>query len=160
MRDKGYDAKSIGAITPFNCPLNLVAHKVGPAIAVGNTVVLKPANQTPLSSYALVELFEEAGLPKGALNIVSDLGSTVGEAIERVNHSRYGLQAGVFTNNFFKAMRVIDELEVGGVMINDIPTFRIDHMPYGGVKESGTGREGIKYAIEEMTEMKLVCIKK
>lgn len=81
------------------------------------------------------------------------------EAIEQVNNSRYGLQAGVFTNNLFKAMRAIDELEVGGVMINDIPTFRVDHMPYGGVKESGTGREGIKYAIEEMTEMKLVCIK-
>ncbi|MEH7536643.1 aldehyde dehydrogenase family protein [Bacillus toyonensis] len=331
----------IGAITPFNFPLNLVAHKVGPAIATGNTVVLKPADQTPLSSYALVELFEEAGLPKGALNIISGPGATVGEAIvknddvasitftgspkvgigikekaglkrvtlelgsnaaviidedveltdeimervkwgafvnngqvcisvqrvfvhekrmdeflsklkkametvvvgdpmneetdvsaliskkdveridmwvqeaikegatvlyggkkrderifeptvltnvpehvsvqcqevfgpvmtvntfkefdeaiEKVNHSRYGLQAGVFTNNLFKAMRAIDELEVGGVMINDIPTFRVDHMPYGGVKESGTGREGIKYAIEEMTEMKLVCIKK
>ncbi|HDX9657255.1 TPA: aldehyde dehydrogenase family protein [Bacillus toyonensis] len=331
----------IGAITPFNFPLNLVAHKVGPAIAAGNTVVLKPADQTPLSSYALVELFEEAGLPKGVLNIISGPGATVGEAIvknddvasitftgspkvgigikekaglkrvtlelgsnaaviidedveltdeimervkwgafvnngqvcisvqrvfvhekrmdeflsklkkametvvvgdpmneetdvsaliskkdveridmwvqeaikegatvlyggkkrderifeptvltnvpehvsvqcqevfgpvmtvntfkefdeaiEKVNHSRYGLQAGVFTNNLFKAMRAIDELEVGGVMINDIPTFRVDHMPYGGVKESGTGREGIKYAIEEMTEMKLVCIKK
>ncbi|MEW4070320.1 MULTISPECIES: aldehyde dehydrogenase family protein [Bacillus] len=327
----------IGAITPFN----LVAHKVGPAIAAGNTVVLKPADQTPLSSYALVELFEEAGLPNGALNIISGPGSTVGEAIVKndyvasitftgspkvgigikqkaglkrvtlelgsnaaviidedveltdeiiervkwgafvnngqvcisvqrvfvhetkmheflsklkkamesvvvgdplleetdvsaliskrdveridmwvqeaikegatvlcggkkrdarifeptvltnvpdhvsvqcqevfgplmtvntfkefdeaigqVNNSRYGLQAGVFTNNLFKAMRAIDELEVGGVMINDIPTFRVDHMPYGGVKESGTGREGIKYAIEEMTEMKLVCIKK
>ncbi|HFK1438988.1 TPA: aldehyde dehydrogenase family protein [Bacillus cereus] len=331
----------IGAITPFNFPLNLVAHKVGPAIATGNTVVLKPADQTPLSSYALVELFEEAGLPNGALNIISGPGPTVGEAIvkndyvasitftgspkvgigikqkaglkrvtlelgsnaaviidedveltdeiiervkwgafvnngqvcisvqrvfvhetkiheflsklkkamesvvvgdplleetdvsalisekdveridmwvqeaikegatvlcggkkqdarifeptvltnvpdhvsvqcqevfgplmtvntfkefdeaiEQVNNSRYGLQAGVFTNNLFKAMRAIDELEVGGVMINDIPTFRVDHMPYGGVKESGTGREGIKYAIEEMTEMKLVCIKK
>ncbi|AMR02634.1 MULTISPECIES: aldehyde dehydrogenase family protein [Bacillus] len=331
----------IGAITPFNFPLNLVAHKVGPAIAAGNTVVLKPADQTPLSSYALVELFKEAGLPNGALNIISGPGSTVGEAIvkndyvasitftgspkvgigikqkaglkrvtlelgsnaaviidedveltdeiiervkwgafvnngqvcisvqrvfvhetkiheflsklkkamesvvvgdplleetdvsaliskkdveridmwvqeaikegatvlcggkkqdarifeptvltnvpdhvsvqcqevfgplmtvntfkefdeaiEQVNNSRYGLQAGVFTNNLFKAMRAIDELEVGGVMINDIPTFRVDHMPYGGVKESGTGREGIKYAIEEMTEMKLVCIKK
>ncbi|PGB04190.1 aldehyde dehydrogenase family protein [Bacillus toyonensis] len=331
----------IGAITPFNFPLNLVAHKVGPAIAAGNTVVLKPADQTPLSSYALVELFEEAGLPKGALNIISGPGATVGEAIvknddvasitftgspkvgigikekaglkrvtlelgsnaaviidedveltdeimerikwgafvnngqvcisvqrvfvhekrmdeflsklkkametvvvgdpmneetdvsaliskkdveriemwvqeaikegatvlcggkkrderifeptvltnvpehvsvqcqevfgpvmtvntfkefdeaiEKVTHSRYGLQAGVFTNNLFKAMRAIDELEVGGVMINDIPTFRVDHMPYGGVKESGAGREGIKYAIEEMTEMKLVCIKK
>ncbi|MCU5024638.1 aldehyde dehydrogenase family protein [Bacillus cereus] len=331
----------IGAITPFNFPLNLVAHKVGPAIAAGNTVVLKPADQTPLSSYALVELFEEAGLPNGALNIISGPGPTVGEAIvkndyvasitftgspkvgigikqkaglkrvtlelgsnaaviidedveltdeiiervkwgafvnngqvcisvqrifvhetkiheflsklkeamelvvvgdplleetdvsaliskkdveridmwvqeaikegatvlcggkkqdarifeptvltnvpdhvsvqcqevfgplmtvntfkefdeaiEQVNNSRYGLQAGVFTNNLFKAMRAIDELEVGGVMINDIPTFRVDHMPYGGVKESGTGREGIKYAIEEMTEMKLVCIKK
>ena len=56
-------------------------------------------------------------------------------------------------------MRAIDELEVGGVIINDIPTFRVDHMPYGGVKESGTGREGIKYAIEEMTEMKLYVLK-
>ena len=71
----------IGAITPFNFPLNLVAHKVGPAIAAGNTVVLKPADQTPLSSYALVELFEEAGLPNGALNIISGPGPTVGEAI-------------------------------------------------------------------------------
>ncbi|MDZ5610363.1 aldehyde dehydrogenase family protein [Bacillus pseudomycoides] len=331
----------IGAITPFNFPLNLVAHKVGPAIAAGNTIVLKPADQTPLSSYALVELFEEAGLPKGAFNIVSGRGSIVGEALvkddrvssitftgspevgigikakaglkrvtlelgsnaavvidenvelteeviervkwgafvnngqvcisvqrvfvhenkmeeftkkltkamekvvvgdplheetdvsaliskndvdridswiqeavkegatilyggkkrdarifeptvlanvpeyvsvqcqevfgpvvtvntfrtfdealEKVNNSRYGLQAGVFTNDLTKAMRAIDELEVGGVMINDIPTFRVDHMPYGGVKESGTGREGIKYAIEEMTEMKLICIKK
>ncbi|PGO32348.1 aldehyde dehydrogenase [Bacillus cereus] len=331
----------IGAITPFNFPLNLVAHKVGPAIAAGNTIVLKPADQTPLSSYALVELFEESGLPKGAFNIISGPGPVVGEAlvkdenvacitftgspkvgigikqkaglkrvtlelgsnaaviidedveltdeiiervkwgafvnngqvcisvqrvfvheckidefitkltkamenvvvgdplheetdvsaliskkdvervsswveeavkaganvvyggnkrdarifeptvltnvpeyvsvqcqevfgplmtvnrfkefdeaIEQVNNSRYGLQAGVFTNNLCKAMRAIDELEVGGVMINDIPTFRVDHMPYGGVKESGTGREGIKYAIEEMTEMKLVCIKK
>ncbi|MEH7457360.1 aldehyde dehydrogenase family protein [Bacillus sp. JJ1127] len=331
----------IGAITPFNFPLNLVAHKVGPAIAAGNTIVLKPADQTPLSSYALVELFEEAGLPKGAFNIVSGRGSIVGEALvkddrvasitftgspkvgigikakaglkrvtlelgsnaavvidenveltegviervkwgafvnngqvcisiqrvfvhenkmeeftekltkamekvvvgdplheetdvsaliskndvnrielwiqeavkegatvlcggkkrdarifeptvltnvpnhvsvqcqevfgpvmtvntfqtfeealEMVNNSRYGLQAGVFTTDLTKAMRAIDELEVGGVMINDIPTFRVDHMPYGGVKESGTGREGIKYAIEEMTEMKLVCIKK
>lgn len=331
----------IGAITPFNFPLNLVAHKVGPAIAAGNTIVLKPADQTPLSSYALVELFEEAGLPKGAFNIISGPGPVVGEALvkdenvacitftgspkvgigikqkaglkrvtlelgsnaaviidedveltdeiiervkwgafvnngqvcisvqrvfvheckidefitkltkamenvvvgdplheetdvsaliskkdvervsswveeavkaganvvyggnkrdarifeptvltnvpeyvsvqcqevfgplmtvnpfiefnealEQVNNSRYGLQAGVFTNNLCKAMRTIDELEVGGVMINDIPTFRVDHMPYGGVKESGTGREGIKYAIEEMTEMKLVCIKK
>lgn len=71
----------IGAITPFNFPLNLVAHKVGPAIAAGNTIVLKPADQTPLSSYALVELFEEAGLPKGAFNIVSGRGSIVGEAM-------------------------------------------------------------------------------
>ena len=74
----------IGAITPFNFPLNLVAHKVGPAIAAGNTVVLKPADQTPLSSYALVELFEEAGLPNGALNIISGPGPTVGEAIVKM----------------------------------------------------------------------------
>ncbi|WP_028399624.1 aldehyde dehydrogenase family protein [Ectobacillus panaciterrae] len=331
----------IGAITPFNFPMNLVAHKVGPAIASGNTIVLKPASQTPLSSYVLAGLLEEAGLPKGAFNIVTGKGSVIGETlvkderiaaitftgspevgiamkskaglkrvtlelgsnsaviideevmltkelverikwgafvyngqvcisvqrifvheslfhvfvklfaaatrnlivgdplhettdvtaliskgdvsrvhewvqeavkagaaviiggkqkdertyeptilanvpddvsvqckevfgpvvtvnsfasfhevIKRVNQSQYGLQAGVFTNQLSKAMQAIDELEAGGVMINDVPTFRVDHMPYGGVKQSGAGREGIKYAIEEMTELKLVCMKK
>jgi len=82
--------------------------------------------------------------------------SSVEEAIGYVNDSRYGLQAGVYTKNVDKALLASEILEVGAVMINDIPTFRVDHMPYGGVKESGTGREGIKYAVEEMTELKLV----
>jgi len=329
----------VAAITPFNFPMNLVAHKVGPAIAAGNTIVLKPASQTPLTSLFLAELLQEAGLPDGALNVVTGSGSVVGdrliqddrvkaitftgspavgiglrnkaglkkvtlelgsnsalivdkgvdvdsiiartvtgafsfagqvcislqrayvhedlyeefvekfiaqtktlklgspldpetdvsalisskdvdralswieearqsgavvavggnregniveptvllnvdpqqkvscqevfapivlinkvssveEAIGYVNDSRYGLQAGIYTNNVFTALNAAEELEVGGVMINDIPTFRVDHMPYGGVKESGIGREGIKYAIEEMTEMKLVSFKK
>jgi acyl-CoA reductase-like NAD-dependent aldehyde dehydrogenase len=329
----------IAAITPFNFPMNLVAHKVGPAIASGNTIVLKPASQTPLTSLFLAELLQEAGLPDGALNVVTGSGGVVGdrlieddrvkaitftgspavgiglrnkaglkrvtlelgsnsalivdkgvdidsiiartvtgafsfagqvcislqrayvhedlyeefvekfvaqtktlklgspldpetdvsalispedaeraaawieearesgavvavgggragniveptvllhvdpkqkvscqevfapivlinkissveEAIGYVNDSRYGLQAGIYTNNIFTALKAAEELEVGGVMINDIPTFRVDHMPYGGVKESGIGREGIKYAIEEMTEMKLISIKK
>ncbi|RUS47170.1 aldehyde dehydrogenase family protein [Cohnella sp. AR92] len=330
----------VGAITPFNFPFNLVAHKVGPAIAAGNTVVLKPAGQTPLSALALAELFAEAGLPNGALNIIPGKGSVVGEAlarddrvkaitftgspevgislrgkaglkrvtlelgsnsalildsdaelddalmdrcvlgafsfsgqvcisiqrifvhrsmlgefldkfaersaklklgdpaleetdvsslihpaeakridewvqaaakrgakvilggrmrpdgvyeptivtgvpedeplccreafgpvvcvepfdsideaIERVNRSRYGLQAGIYTRSIHTAMRAAEKLEVGGVMINDFPTFRVDHMPYGGVKESGIGREGIKYAIEELTELKLISIR-
>jgi succinate-semialdehyde dehydrogenase/glutarate-semialdehyde dehydrogenase len=85
--------------------------------------------------------------------------SSIEEAIEAVNDSKYGLQAGIFTNDLSVAMKAVEELEVGGVMINDVPTFRVDHMPYGGVKESGTGREGIKYTIEEMTELKLVCFK-
>ena len=327
----------IGAITPFNFPMNLVAHKLGPAIASGNTVVLKPASQTPLSAFFIGKLFEEAGLPKGALNIVTGSGRDVGdqivtdprismitftgspevgigirnkaglkrvtlelgsnsaliidegtdiekilprcmmgafdfqgqvcislqriyvheslyepfvekfveaasrlkigdplhpatdisaliskkdiertmgwieeakqagatvatggftqgnallptvilnadsklkvscqevfapivlinkvssikEAISQVNDSRYGLQAGIYTNDLQAALNAADELHVGGVMINDIPTFRVDHMPYGGVKESGMGREGIKYAVEEMTELKLVVI--
>ncbi|MBU8915127.1 aldehyde dehydrogenase family protein [Bacillus sp. FJAT-29953] len=325
----------IGAITPFNFPLNLVVHKVGPAIAAGNTIVLKPATQTPLSSLFLAELAQQAGLPAGVLNVVTGRGSVVGdklvkddrismitftgspsvgigirnkaglkkvtlelgsnaaviidkdtdidkivprcitgaysnqgqvcislqrayvhesvydefvakfveasnqlkigdpldpatevsaliskndvqralnwieeaksagaviaaggdaegnilrptvileanpqmkvscqevfapvviinkissvdEAIELVNDSRYGLQAGIYTKNVDVALDAIDKLQVGGVLINDIPTFRVDHMPYGGVKESGTGREGLKYAVEEMTEMKLV----
>jgi acyl-CoA reductase-like NAD-dependent aldehyde dehydrogenase len=325
----------IGAITPFNFPMNLVAHKLGPAIASGNTVVLKPASQTPLSAYFIAELFEQAGLPKGALNVVTGSGKIVGdkivtdkrismitftgspevgisirnkaglkkvtlelgsnsavivdehvnvdsiisrcvmgafsfqgqvcislqriyvhekrydefvekfiaatkqltvgdpldpktdvsalispndverslqwieeakkggatvavggerkgnillptvilhaqptmkvscqevfapivlinkissifEAIELVNDSRYGLQAGVYTDNIHMAWEAVEKLHVGGVLINDIPTYRVDHMPYGGVKESGTGREGVRYAIEEMTELKLV----
>ncbi|WP_042349559.1 aldehyde dehydrogenase family protein [Bacillus massiliigorillae] len=329
----------IGAITPFNFPMNLVAHKVGPAIASGNSIVLKPASQTPLSSYYIAELFKEAGLPDGCLNVITGGGRTVGdqlvkddriskitftgspavgigirnkaglkrvtlelgsnaaliiddgieidqiidrcvtgafsfqgqvcislqrvyvhenlyetfvtnlaeatakltigdpldeatdvsaliskgdverslawineaksqgaqvvlggesqdnvllptiltnvdnqmkvscqevfapivivnsfsninEAIARVNDSRYGLQAGVYTNNIQTALFAADELHVGGVIINDIPTFRVDNMPYGGVKESGVGREGIKYAVEEMTELKLVVFNK
>ncbi|MED1645309.1 aldehyde dehydrogenase family protein [Brevibacillus agri] len=325
----------IGAITPFNFPMNLVAHKVGPAIAAGNTIVLKPASQTPLSAFFIAELLAEAGLPAGALNVVTGSGRVVGdlivtdervnmvtftgspgvgigirnraglkrttlelgsnsaviidkgvelerliarcitgafsfqgqvcislqrvyahaevydafvekfvaaakalrlgspldettdisalispgdvqrtldwidearragatvaaggraegnilqptvildagpslkvscqevfapivlvnrvnsveEAIERVNDSRFGLQAGIYTENVHTALDAAEKLHVGGVLINDIPTFRVDHMPYGGVKESGTGREGIKYAIEEMTELKLV----
>lgn len=327
----------IGAITPFNFPMNLVAHKVGPAIASGNTIVLKPASLTPLSAFFITELLQESGLPDGALNVVTGSGSIVGnkivqdervkmitftgspqvgigirnkaglkrvilelgsnsalivdegvdyrkiiprcvkgafsnqgqvcislqriyvheniyeefvdafvketenltigdplnpstdvsaliskndvdrvlnwieeakhtgavvatggkasgnivyptvlldtkpemkvscqeifgpvviinkvssieQAIEFVNDSRYGLQAGVYTNNIHHALNAVEQLEVGGVMINDIPTFRVDHMPYGGVKESGMGREGIKYAIEEMTELKLVVM--
>ncbi|MEH7304198.1 aldehyde dehydrogenase family protein [Neobacillus drentensis] len=325
----------IGAITPFNFPMNLVAHKVGPAIAAGNTIVLKPASQTPLSALFIAEIFEQAGLPVGVLNVVTGPGGTVGdaiveddrvsmvtftgspgvgigirnkaglkkttlelgsnaaliidkdididsiidrcimgafsnqgqvcislqrvyahedvyeefvakfteaakklkigdpldpdtyisaliskgeaervlgwieeskggkatitaggklqdgvleptiiidadhslkvscqeafapvvvvnkvrsieEAIEQVNDSRFGLQAGIYTNNVKNALYASQELHVGGVMINDVPTYRVDQMPYGGVKDSGTGREGIKYAVEEMTEMKLV----
>ncbi len=79
-------------------------------------------------------------------------------ALRSVNDSIYGLQAGVFTNNLKKAFQAYETLDVGGVICNDIPTFRIDHMPYGGVKESGFGREGLKYAIEEMTELKLLAL--
>ncbi|MBU8771209.1 aldehyde dehydrogenase family protein [Cytobacillus oceanisediminis] len=328
----------IGAITPFNFPMNLVAHKVGPAIAAGNTVVLKPASQTPMSAYKIADIFQRAGLPDGALNVITGSGGTVGdvlvaddrismitftgspavgkqirenaglkrvtlelgsnsavvvdenadvekivpriaagafafqgqvcisvqriyvheslyqtfaerfveeakklkvgdplneetdisamisksdtdraqswiesavksgaelalggkaadntlyptvllnvdksekisceeafapvvhinsfssfeEALAHVNDSDYGLQAGVFTNDVNKAFKAARELHVGGVMVNDFPTFRVDHMPYGGVKMSGMGREGIKYAVEEMTEMKLISFK-
>jgi glyceraldehyde-3-phosphate dehydrogenase (NADP+) len=79
-------------------------------------------------------------------------------ALQSVNDSVYGLQAGIFTNDLKKAFKAYEVLDVGGVICNDIPTFRIDHMPYGGVKESGFGREGLKYAIEEMTELKLLAI--
>lgn len=328
----------VSAITPFNFPFNLVAHKLGPAIAVGNSVVLKPATQTPLSALVMAEVFKEAGLPDGVLQIVTgsggelsdtlvthplvkkvtftgsgavglkikekvglrkvtlELGSnaavvvepstpieniisrcvggafgfagqvcislqrvyvhesiydeftkafveetknlklgdpldpttdvsaminpneverikqwieeaqsegaaiatgaeftertlsptvminvkpemkivcqetfapivslvpykTLDEAISLVNASDLGLNAGIYTNVLTDAMRAADELEAGTVVINDIPTFRVDNMPYGGVKNSGYGREGIKYAIDEMTELKFITIK-
>ena len=328
----------IGCITPFNVPLNLALHKVAPALAGGNAVVHKPATKTPLSAARLARTMEEAGVPRGAYNLITGRGARIGmamaehpgmamltftgsaevgraikaragfkkvtlelgnnsaviierdadlatavarttqgafahsgqvcisvqrvfversiagafvdrlkastealkighpyeesteisslidegeairveqwiaeavdggakvvtggkrsyatvapailtdvpsacriscqeafgpvvavypydkleDAIERANATPYGLQAGIFTNDLQTAFRAARRLDVGGVMINDIPMWRADHMPYGGVKESGTGREGPRYAIEEMTEMKLICWK-
>lgn len=326
----------IAAITPFNDPLNLVAHKLGPAIAGGNSVVLKPATVTPLSALKLCEALMEAGLPDGILNCVTGYGSKIGdplvtdprvrmvsftggveageeimkkvglkkvgmelgsntpvivcddcdleqaventvsgafwaagqncigvqrvyieegiykkfetlfvsrtrqykvgpkldedcnmgpmiaegeakriekwvndavkkgakiltggtrngaiydptvladvpegckidkdevfaptvnlypvadldEAIARANAVDFGLHAGIFTKDIGKAYRAIQELEVGGIIINDSSDYRVDMMPFGGVKKSGLGREGIKFALQEMTEPRVVC---
>ncbi|HXG26119.1 MAG TPA: aldehyde dehydrogenase family protein [Candidatus Binatia bacterium] len=84
--------------------------------------------------------------------------SDFGEAIRAVNDSFFGLQTGVFTNDLANAWRAFGELEVGGVIVNDIPTYRIDHMPYGGVKDSGLGREGLRWAIEDMTELRIMVL--
>jgi glyceraldehyde-3-phosphate dehydrogenase (NADP+) len=84
--------------------------------------------------------------------------SDVNDAIAAASASEYGLQAGIFTHDDRIIAAAVDRIEAGGIMINDVPTFRVDHMPYGGVKLSGFGREGIRYAIEEMTEMKLVVV--
>ena len=81
------------------------------------------------------------------------------EALDRVNESRFGLQAGVFTQRLDRAHRAWDRLEVGAVVIGDVPSWRADSMPYGGVKDSGLGREGIRYAMEDMTEMRLLAIR-
>lgn len=80
-------------------------------------------------------------------------------ALRAANASTYGLQAGVFTQSLPRMMEAFETLEVGAVIINDIPTWRVDHMPYGGVKASGLGREGPRYVIEEFTEPKLLAIK-
>lgn len=328
----------VTAITPFNFPFNLVAHKVGPAIAAGNSIVLKPAEQTPLSALFLAEVFKEAGLPDGVLNIIPgkgdvlsevltthphvksvtftgsvevghliqqqagfrkltlELGSnspfiidegvdidkiiersvmgafsyngqvcisvqriyvhksiykeylerfvtrtkqlvigspldektnitaviskkslqrlkswldeaveegakiecggqvegnimtpavltnvdrnskvsrfevfgpivcitpfdTLDEAITEANDSRYGLNSGVMTPSLERAFYAAKRLETGGVIVNDVPTYRIDNMPYGGWKDSGVGREGVKYAMEEMMEQKFISFK-
>jgi len=81
------------------------------------------------------------------------------EAIAQVNDSDFGLQAGIFTNDLSHAMRAWDELDTGGVIVNDVPSFRVDNMPYGGVKLSGLGREGVRYAIEDMTERRLMVLR-
>lgn len=80
------------------------------------------------------------------------------EGLAQINDSVFGLQAGVFTQNLEHGLMAYDKLEVGGVILNDIPTYRIDHMPYGGVKDSGLSREGIRYAIEDMTETRLLVV--
>ena len=80
------------------------------------------------------------------------------EAIRVANDSDYGLQCGIFTRNLDHAFYAFHELDVGGVVVNDVPSFRVDSMPYGGMKNSGLGREGVRYAIEELTERKLLVL--
>jgi len=95
---------------------------------------------------------EEVFAPVATVQTFKDFGAALADA----NHTRYGLQAGVFTRDLRRAHRAAQELEFGGVMINDAPTFRVDNMPYGGVKDSGAGREGVRYAMEEMTEPRMI----
>ncbi len=78
--------------------------------------------------------------------------------LDSINDSSYGLQAGIFTNDLKNAFSAFESLEVGGVIVNDVPAYRVDHMPYGGVKMSGFGREGVRYTIEEMTELRLMAL--
>ncbi len=261
----------IAGISPFNFPLNLVAHKVAPALAAGNPIVVRPASQTPVSALRLGELVLEAGWPEGGISVVPsstdaaaplvederiklltftgspavgwslkeragrkrvtlELGGNapvivhadadppfaaeriawggsvaggakvltggarngrmwqptvmteakeemrisceeafaplvvvyrfddVDEAIERASATKFGLQAGLFTRDLGVVEKAFERIETGGLMVNDVSTFRVDHMPYGGVKHSGSGREGLRYAIEEMTELKLLTI--
>jgi acyl-CoA reductase-like NAD-dependent aldehyde dehydrogenase len=117
---------------------------------------------------ATVEPAILAGVPPGvSLSRREAFGPVVGvntydtldEAIARVNDSQYGLQAGIYTRDIQKAFRAARQVHVGGFLINEVPQYRVDQMPYGGVKLSGTGREGPKYALEEMTEPKLICWK-
>lgn len=98
---------------------------------------------------------EEAFGPVAILEPFSDFDAV----LKRVNHSRFGLQAGIFTRDLYRAQQAWDELEVGGVVIGDVPSWRIDHMPYGGVKDSGLGREGLRWSMEDMTELRLMVIR-
>jgi acyl-CoA reductase-like NAD-dependent aldehyde dehydrogenase len=98
---------------------------------------------------------QEAFGPVAVLAKFSDFDA----ALDEVNDSAFGLQAGIFTRDLYKAQRAWDRLEVGGVVIGDVPSWRVDHMPYGGVKDSGLGREGIRFAIEDMTEIRLLVVR-
>ncbi|MBW2270692.1 MAG: aldehyde dehydrogenase family protein [Deltaproteobacteria bacterium] len=98
---------------------------------------------------------QEAFGPVAVLSRYSDFDA----ALAAVNDSVFGLQAGVFTRDLYKAQKAWDVLEVGGVVIGDVPSWRVDHMPYGGVKDSGIGREGIRFAIEDMTEVRLMVVR-
>lgn len=98
---------------------------------------------------------EEAFGPVAVLSRFSDFEAALAE----VNDSAFGLQAGIFTRDFYKMLRALDHLEVGGVVIGDVPSWRVDNMPYGGVKDSGLGREGIRFAMEDMTEIRNLVIR-
>jgi len=99
---------------------------------------------------------EEAFGPLALLSKFSDFGA----ALNEVNDSKFGLQAGIFTRDLFKTLDAWDHLDVGGVVINDVPSYRVDNMPYGGVKDSGLGREGIRFAMEDMTEIRNLVIRR
>jgi acyl-CoA reductase-like NAD-dependent aldehyde dehydrogenase len=98
---------------------------------------------------------EEAFGPVATLAPFDDFGA----ALDEVNASKFGLQAGIFTRDIYKAMAAWDRLEVGGIVIGDVPSYRVDNMPYGGVKDSGLGREGIRFAMEDMTEIRNLVIR-
>jgi len=135
---------------------------VGEAVAMGATVLLggvadgtffPPTVLTDVPVHAQV-CSNEAFAPLVVAFPFRDLD----EAIARVNDSPFGLQTGVFTNDLAGAFRAFGELEVGGVIVNDIPTYRSDNMPYGGIKDSGLGREGLRYAMDDMTEIRMMVL--
>ena len=82
-----------------------------------------------------------------------------GEALAMVNDSAFGLQAGIFARDIYKINKAWDTLEVGGIVVGDVPSWRADQMPYGGIKDSGLGREGIQFAMEDMTEIRLLVMR-
>jgi acyl-CoA reductase-like NAD-dependent aldehyde dehydrogenase len=136
---------------------------IAAAVAGGANVLAGGARQGNLLPATLLEgvphdadLYrKEAFGPVAAIEAFDDFD----DALARVNDSDFGLQAGVFTGDLAHAMRAWDVLEVGGVVVGDIPSFRVDNMPYGGVKGSGFGREGVRYAIADMTEPRLLVLR-
>lgn len=140
-----------------------VLHWIEEAVAVGARHLV-PLHQDGASLLGPVVLenvparsaisCEEAFAPV----VVLEPYETLDDAFARVNDSAFGLQAGIFTKDVTRAFRAFDVLDVGGVMVNEVPTFRVENMPYGGIKDSGFGREGVRYAMEEMTEPKSLVV--
>jgi len=133
------------------------------AVSVGATLLCGGGRDGKMVEPTLLE-----SVPKDALLYAAEAFGPVAilepftdfdEAIRVVNDSRYGLQAGLFVRDITKIQKAWDELEVGGVIIGDVPSWRVDHMPYGGVKDSGIGREGIRFTMEELTEIRLLAIR-
>jgi acyl-CoA reductase-like NAD-dependent aldehyde dehydrogenase len=128
----------------------------GAQIAVGGTRMGKVMSPTILEnvSESMQVMCAEVFGPVVSLVPFDDFDA----ALAAVDNSPFGLQAGIYTRDLNKAMRAVQRLNVGGVIINDVPSFRVDQMPYGGVKDSGIGREGPRFAVEEMTTLKMVVI--
>ena len=134
------------------------------AVSLGGTLLVGGKRDGAMLDATLLEnvpadakiVTEEAFGPVAVLSKFTDFG----EALAEANRSKFGLQAGVFTRDLFKMFDAWDHLDVGGVVINDVPSFRIDNMPYGGVKDSGLGREGIRFAMEDMTEIRNLLIRR
>ncbi len=136
---------------------------IGEAVEAGASLLVGGGREGALLEASLLEgvppslslCREEAFGPVAVLSTFTDFGA----ALKEVNDSKYGLQAGLFTRDIHKANRAWDELEVGAVIVGDVPSWRVDHMPYGGVKDSGLGREGLRFAMQEQTEMRLLVIR-
>ena len=135
---------------------------VDEAVALGGKIVLggkadgnffQPTILTDVPIHAQV-CSNEAFAPLAVVFRFTDFD----DAVRRVNDSSFGLQTGVFTSDLAHAWRGFHELQVGGVIVNDVPAYRIDHMPYGGIKDSGLGREGLRWAIEDMTELRIMVL--
>jgi acyl-CoA reductase-like NAD-dependent aldehyde dehydrogenase len=137
---------------------------IAEALAGGATLLCGGGRTGPMLEATLLENVdrsariyrEEAFGPVAILSSFTDFEAALAE----VNDSRYGLQAGIFTRDLFKALEAWDRLEVGGVVVNDVPSYRVDKMPYGGVKDSGLGREGVRFAMEDMTEIRNLVIRR
>jgi acyl-CoA reductase-like NAD-dependent aldehyde dehydrogenase len=134
------------------------------AVAAGATLLCGGRREGAMLEATLLEGVDRSGTvyreeafgPVAILSRFTDFDA----ALDEVNDSRFGLQAGIFTRDLFKAFDAWDRLEVGGVVINDVPSYRVDNMPYGGVKDSGLGREGVRFAMEDMTEIRNLVIRR